>query len=173
VRKLLILVVAGAAAASMVPAHAKTIQKKTVTLSALPCLIVLCPNWLPHADHPTGPVPFTEADVQKNLSYACTSPIVSNVYADVVVTAPKGAKILVADYKPTIDWDVFICAKPKSGNNGAMLANENASSSDPTACPTSCKSFASTKVKPGTKYVIRAYNFSDYDSLKLTYTFSG
>jgi hypothetical protein len=174
-RKLLILLVAVSASVSLVQANAKDIQKKTVTMSATPCLVALCPYWQPHASNPTVFVTanIDTEDNQKESAFACTEPGPAQFYRDVVVTTPKGAKLLVARYKPSVDWDVWICAKPKSGNNGAMLARESGQGSDPTLCQASCPSFVSTKVKPGVKYVLRAYNFSDYDPLKLTYVFSG
>ena len=174
-RKLLILLVAASAAASMVQANARDIQKKTVTLTATPCLVALCPYWQPHASDPTVAVTanISTADNQKESAFACTEPGPSQFYRDVVVTAPAGAKLLVARYKPSVDWDVWICGKPKNGDNGPMLARESGAGSDVTVCQESCPSYVSTKVKPGVKYVLRAYNFSDYDSLKLTYVFSG
>src|SRR5436309_12658768 len=138
-RKLLILLLAVSAAASLVQANAKDIQKKTVTLSATPCLVALCPYWQPHASNPTVflTANTSDADNQKESAFACTEPGPAQFYRDVVVTAPKGAKLLVARYTPSVDWDVWICAKPKSGNNGPMLARESGQGSDVTVCQAS------------------------------------
>jgi hypothetical protein len=176
-RKTLVLLVVAAAALGMLPAHAKTLGRKTVTMNATPCAAV-CSYNIPHASNPTLFVSsflgLNAGDDEKQTAYACTEPEPAGSYADVVAVAPKGAKILILNYQPSVDWDAFICAKPKSGNNGPMVAHE----SDATfvlggACTVNCKSEAVGKVKPGQKYVIRAYNFDSPDSLKMTYTFYG
>jgi hypothetical protein len=178
-RKTLILLVGVAAALAVLPAHAKTISRKTATLSALPCAAVTCSYYTPHTSNPGAF--FTQwgyavddsykKDADAETAFACTEPLSASTYKDIVVAAPRGSKLLLINYKPTIDWDVFVCAKPKSGNNGPMLASENVPTID--SCQAGCPSYVSLKVKPGVKYVIRAYNFSDYDSLKLTYAFLG
>jgi hypothetical protein len=170
-RKALIVLVAAAAALAMAPASAKTFKKATVKLSATPCAVA-CSYWQPHASNPSvwaGSLSGNPSDGNKQDAFACTNPSPAGSYADVVVTAPAGAKLLLANYRPTVDWDVFICLKPKVGNNGPMVGEEDFAN---TTTPNS-PSYASTKVRPGVKYVIRAYNWVDYDFLKLTYQFFG
>jgi hypothetical protein len=175
-RGFLLLLVATITCLGIIPAHAKALGSKTVTMNATPCA-ALCSYNVPHASDPTLFVNSelgSAADSERQTAYACTEPEPAGSYADVVVKAPAGAKLLVLNYQPSVDWDAFICLKPKSGNNGPMVGRET----DATfviggACTANCKSTATAKVKPGVQYVIRGYNFDSPDSLKMKYTFFG
>lgn len=183
-RKFMLAALAVVAAASIVPASAKTISSKTLTFKAqVPCAAV-CTYWLPHQESPgtfavlpwvagtTNPVdgsalPVIERDEDKayakQSSYACTQPSPEGSYDDYVVTAPRGSYRMKITYTPTVDWDVYICNKPKSGNNGSLVASETVPYLE--ECPASCESYVAATVKPGRRYVIRAYNWSDPSDL--------
>jgi hypothetical protein len=98
----------------------------------------------------------------------CTAPGPAGSYSDLVVTAPKGANQIYITETPRTSWDLFLCAKPARGNNGAYI---NKSWTDP-HCQAlglvGCKNTLSAPVVPGRKYVVR--NFNSYDAPGATIT---
>ena len=194
-RKILILTAIVAAFASMVPAQAGTTYRRTATFKGTPCAAT-CAYWVPKAPSaPSAPkvpadpttadpvafadkvldIPFGVIDSTDSQSAACTAPSPAGSFADVVATAPKGTNYLVFSATPTVDWDLFICAKPTRGNNGKLLAvgaNPVADANDPTmTCAIGCYEEVHIPVVAGRKYVLRAYNWSDPDNLTAKYTF--
>lgn len=170
-------------------AQAKTIKTHHLTFSgATPCAVAACTYWQPHQESPgtfavlpeaagTG-APGMESGssddaYEKQSAYACTKPGADGTFVDKVVTVPRGATYFRVDYLPDVDWDLYLCAKPKTGNAGRMIANEDY---DDTTCAdpvgvVACKSWVSSKVKAGQKIIVRAYNFSDPSDLKATAKF--
>jgi hypothetical protein len=157
------------------PTQAGTIKKGTLTFNAsVPCAVALCSYWFNEED-PTATAACpagTEADACERLSsYACTHPRVEGTYDDKILKAPKGAKLLQLAYTPDVDWDLYICKKPATGNNGTWLASEQVDAL--TDCQVGCAATLTAKVKAGQRYVVRGYNFSDPSALKATYKFVG
>jgi hypothetical protein len=176
-RKLLPLLSAIAVTAALMPAHAKTLMSKQVTFAANPCAAI-CAYQVPF---PTDPNKVSTFDPKKfdatkydptvdPTAQACTEPFPAGGYKDVVVRAPKGAHYLIFAGTPTVDWDLFVCAKPHTGNNGPMIAYS--ANSDLQACQVGCAERAFARVVQYRYYVLRAYNYSDPDSLVATYRFA-
>lgn len=196
-KKSVLVLLAAAVALSLVPATAATSKSKTLTFdAAVPCAAAACSYWLPHQESPGtfGVLPWLagtsldgtpaeglaelpleedeDAAYDKQTAYGCTAPLVAETFTDHVLTVPSKAKSVKITYTPGIDWDVYICAKPKVGNNGRMLAFESVNAS---GCADyvetinfgsiGCPSTVMSKVKPGTKIVVRGYNFADVDTL--------
>ena len=159
-RATIVVVIFAAISFVMQPAASKTIKAGSMTFEApIPCTVV-CAYWLDIANGVVPGVKFAE----------CPAPFPSGSYADKVLTAPSKARFLTLKLYPTADWDMFLCSKPKSGNNGRLLkegANDVAGD-----CQVGCVETIKYSVKPGTKYVVRAYNWSDVPTVKGRYTFS-
>lgn len=138
-------------------AHAGQTKPKSVTFEALvPCTVV-CSYWLPD---PPDRIPFVAGD---GAPYACNSPFPEGSYDQITVTAPARATLLRIDAFPVVDWDVYVCTP-----SGGLVAEGATAAVD---CPYGCKESISALVKPGKKYVIRAYNWSDYEPLPAKYWF--
>lgn len=166
------------------PAQAKTIKKKTVTFAWVPPCATVCSYNINLNALPSDPADAPSADPLDLLgetANGCTDPGPAGSYVDIIVTAPKGARALTLAAVPTVDWDTFICAKPKAGKTGSKLlaAGVNPAADAESAEPgcilgiPACPEKAVAAVKPGIKYVLRAFNYSDPLDLVGTYTFSG
>jgi hypothetical protein len=170
----MVLVALLAVVAGLAPGRAGTIKQGTLTFQAsVPRAVALCPYWLNEEDpQATADCASSQSPaVCKTLtSYACTHPRVEGTYDDNILKAPKGAKVLQVTYTPDVDWDLYICKKPASGNNGPFLANEQGVATD---CQVGCQATLTAKVKPGRRYVVRGYNFADPGTLTATYKFVG
>ncbi len=176
-RKLLILAVITAAMASITPSQAYVIKKGTKTFRASPCA-ALCAYWVPNTPaDPTkiDPMTYNPETLLESTKNACTRPSPAGSWSDLVVTAPLGANLLAFSGTPVGDWDLFICAKPASGNNGRWLgtgANAAINLTKPLeTCVTGCYEKVRIPVVAGRRYVLRAYNWLDTDAFKGTYVF--
>lgn len=148
-------------------AASKTITKKAITFrAATPCTAICA--------YQTGPL---SDDVAATAGVgnpiggkfdACGAPFPAGSWADVVVTAPRLANTLVFRIFPAVDWDSFICTKPARGKSRQLATGAN--SVDPT-CLYGCEEEVSIRVRPGTKYILRAFNFSDPYVLPADYRF--
>jgi len=139
-RKALMIGILGAAvvlAPSVAGARASIGSSKGVTFSArVPCG-VLCA--------------YQVADgVAPSKIQTCAHPFPAGSYSDVVVTAPRGATGLLFEGRPTGDWDYFVC-------DGAR----NLSGSSASVGSVGATEVAFVPVRPGHRYTIRGYNFSD------------
>lgn len=186
-RKVLTAIALVATIGSVGTAEGAYTYRRTVTLRADPCA-ALCSYWVPNT--PTVKPPTVPADpttwdptsedplaiydqlimATETEENACRKPSPAGSYRDIVVTAPKYTNMLEFKAKPVIDWDLFICSKPRTGNNGVVLSSGANDTSD-TDCQTGCAERALIPVRAGLKYVLRAYNWSDTDPLVATYTF--
>jgi hypothetical protein len=165
-KKLLLAATVVALAASLNPASARVLAHGKYTAAwasaPVPCALA-CSYWVQPSNQGVN-----------NLSAACTEPFPPTSYVDHVVTAPRGARSLMVQISPTVDWDSFICAKPKVGNAGAMLASGGISSDCAGGVGTpGCVEISVASVKAGKSYIIRTYNFSDPADLPVEYWFKG
>jgi hypothetical protein len=158
-RVILFAVIAAGLASSFTPAHATTVKSGRLKFNApVPCTVT-CAYW---TDVANGLVPGVTFQ-------ACKAPFPPNSYADKVLTAPSTADFLVLKLYPTIDWDMFLCSKPSRGNNGRQLAmGANDATGD---CSVGCVETIRYRVKPGVRYVVRAYNWSDTPDVTGRYWF--
>jgi hypothetical protein len=171
-RKLLILVVALAAMAAVVPANAYTIKTGKKIYSADPCAVA-CSYWgfdIPADPTKIDPMTYDPETIIDGERFACTKPSPAGSWGDLVVTAPTGANLLKFYGTPEGDWDLFICSKPSVGNNGRLLASGANDASDPN-CIMGCPESVRIPVKAGRKYVLRAYNWLDTENLTARYAF--
>lgn len=170
-RRSIVLFLMVVMAASATASQARTVKtQKLVFSGAVPCAVVACTYW-----HPNPDAPETAAELD-NTPRGCTDPI-DGTFVDKVLKAPTGATYLKVSYQPDVDWDLFICAKPRTGSAGRFIAYE---AYDAESCAdgtpigiVNCKSWVTAKVRAGTSYVIRAYNFADPSDLRATARFSG
>lgn len=168
-RAIFALCIAVVLGAATLPARADEPQS-FLFAGAVPCGFA-CPNW-----------PLT----QELLGYSpCENPGPPGSWADVVVTAPqppagKQDVILRLEIFPTIDWDSWICAYNPAGPGGAELSAGQHRVGTPcrsvlgkdTLVPIGCTEEATIGVTPGTKYVLRAYSFSDPTPCPARYTWN-
>lgn len=98
----------------------------------------------------------------------CGDPFPIAGYADFVVTAPKKSNALIFTITPQVDWDSYICSYPTAGKKSRVLASGANSATD---CAVACIETTMIKVKPGTKYILRAYNWADVNPCAGHYKF--
>jgi hypothetical protein len=139
------------------PRTLKTI--KHTFSSTIPCSQA-CSYNTPTLSDPLNPL-------TQDIQLACTAPSPPGSYSDLVVTAPPGANQIFITQTPRVDWDLFLCAKPKSGNNGAYIRKEW---SDPHCLTFACKTTLSAPVVPGTRYVVRNFNVDESPSATIAST---
>lgn len=105
----------------------------------------------------------------------CTNPFPEGSYDQLTVTAPLGANLLKFEIFPVVDYDSFICR----ANNGVTLAtgaNQGVDNCDNLFGPNNpvsigCYEKSVTPVVPGTRYLLRVYNWSDATPTQAQYTF--
>jgi len=186
VRKILLVALMAAVVAPMIPGQAKVLKRKNVTFEAsVPCTVV-CPYWLNPEAFSAGATAFVEkapnfdpseddaeafadraADVGLSVlgktDWGCDYPGPDVSWDQVKVKAPRGATLLVFEIFPETDWDSFICnAKGKFIASGANTVGD---------CDLGCSEKVAIKVKPGRRYILRAFNWSDFANLRGRYTF--
>jgi len=81
---------------------------------------------------------------------ACSAPGPEGSFADVTFVAPRGIKGVSITAEPLVDWDLFLCSM-----SGKLMAYsyEMAFGAEEIF----------RQVKPGRRYIVRAYNFSDIE----------
>jgi hypothetical protein len=152
--------VASVAGGAATPARADTTHQITFR-GAVPCA-ALCSYW------PVG---------ERAGFTPCEYPFPAGSFIDIVtepapaIPAGKTHAVLQMKIYPTLDWDSWICAVGTGVGNGtqrqlAQGAHDLGSpcdnilgSNNPVA--TGCQEKATTPATPGTRYVLRAYNWSD------------
>ncbi|HVL32859.1 MAG TPA: hypothetical protein VM600_04685 [Actinomycetota bacterium] len=89
---------------------------------------------------------------------ACGGQDLALSYGDKIVRAPRGSDHLVFKAYPQTDWDIVVCT-----TGGKLL---RWSFNGPWKTETIVM-----RVRPGTRYVLRAYNWLDAADLRVTYAF--
>lgn len=137
-------------------ARMKQISKKKITFNAPVACTTLC---APHFDDITSYAAEEAgvADPTDAAISACGDPFPVAGYADFVVKAPKGANTLIFTIRPSVDWDSYICSKPGRGKSRVLISGANSA----TDCAVTCVETTSIRVKPGQRYILRAYNWAD------------
>lgn len=143
-------------------ARTKTVTKKHIMFNAPLACAVACAH---NVDDLTSDVASTDAAQEHGVTNptgatisTCADPFPIAGYADFVVKAPKGANTLVFTIRPQGDWDSYICSYPTKGKSKVLASGANSASAD---CILTCVETTMIKVKPGTRYLLRAYNWAD------------
>lgn len=159
------------------PSHARTrtVSKKNILFKTqAPCLVACAHNMESNVSI------IDEAGQGNPLAgqfSPCGKPGPAGSYADVVVTVPKLVNTLVFSIFPRGDWDSYICSKPTRGASREVANGANSYPSDiPPASqdlsgPLGIKETSVIPVKPGQKYILRAYNWADNASCPGEYRF--
>jgi hypothetical protein len=157
-------------------AATKTIARKNITFKAQAACLVACAH---NMYGNTQAVADLAAEGNPAAEYfeTCAKPGPAGSYADFVVTVPKKTNALMFSIFPNGDWDSYICTKPARGPS--TIAGEGANSwpSDipPTGedlnGPLGIRETTIIAVKPGQRYILRAYNWLDTGSCTGEYRF--
>lgn len=133
-----------------------------------PCS-ALCPYW-------------TDFDIQTQWDTACRAePLtVPGSYHDLGITVPAEdggviPKLITWTVRPVVDYDIVVCHAGPDGRANGKAAGLSVCSCD-VLCTHEmfgCVEEDSQPVRPGERYVLRAYNWSDLFPAPAVYYYSG
>jgi len=159
------------------------VWRETTFTAPIPCSVV-CPYWLNDLNTDA------DADGAEDVSFnSCDNPGGMGgslgaapgahqpgvSYADhPAEPAPAGARLLIFEASPTLDWDLFICSE--DDDDEVIICScvpdcEVAGIPNPPV-PLGCSETVVRGVHEGGSYVLRAYNWSDPLPLQARYCFS-
>lgn len=185
-KKLMVIILMAALAFAILPAGAR-VRARHVSFSAQPCTVT-CPWFvntgaLPSDATKVDPATYDPLDVVlTDIKMGCTSPGPEGTYDDIRVRVPRGMNWLIFDAWPVVDWDIFVCSGKRGP--GDRFHAYSANSMDPEgiddeisrgegicSAGVGCAERISMRVRPGRRYILRAYNWADAEDLRARYVF--